>query len=96
MFNVTHRHITFTLPEQLWPILEANPSWRKELFGAANRTLRKVLRAEPGIVMVLHPYGKNLKGNYHLHVLVTEGGPNADRGWEEQSLINYTALRQIL
>ncbi len=63
MFNVTHRPITFTLPAELWPILEGHPEWRKELFGAANRTLRKVLRAEPGIVMVLHPYGKDLKVN---------------------------------
>jgi len=26
MFNVIHRHITFTLPAELWPILEANPA----------------------------------------------------------------------
>ena len=95
MFNVTHRHITFTLPAELWPILEVNADWRKELFGAANRTLRKVLKTEPGIVMVLHPYGKDLKVNYHLHVLVTEGGLNADGVWEEQSFINYAALRKI-
>jgi putative transposase/transposase-like zinc-binding protein len=95
LFNVTHRHITFTLPEALWPILEANPVWRKELFGAANRTLRKVLKAEPGIVMVLHPYGKDLKVNYHLHVLVTEGGMNADGVWETQSFLNYAALRKV-
>jgi Putative transposase/Transposase zinc-binding domain len=95
MFNVTHRHITFTLPADLWSILEAEPVWRKELFGAANRTLRKVLRAEPGIVMVLHPYGKDLKVNYHLHVLVTEGGLTAAGVWEDQPFLNYTALRKI-
>ena len=38
LFNVTHRHITFTLPAELWPILEAEPAWRKVLFGAAHRT----------------------------------------------------------
>jgi Putative transposase/Transposase zinc-binding domain len=95
MFNVTHRHITFTLPADLWPILEAEPLWRKELFGAANRTLRKVLRAEPGIVMVLHPYGKDLKVNYHLHVLVSEGGLTAAGVWQDQPFLNYTALRKI-
>ena len=95
LFNVTHRHITFTVPAELWPILEATPAWRKELFGAANRTLRKVLNAEPGIVMVLHPYGKDLKVNYHLHVLVTEGGLNAAGAWENQPFLNYAALRKI-
>lgn len=95
LFNVTHRHVTFTLPAELWPILEAEPVWRKELFGAANRTLRKVLKAEPGIVMVLHPYGKDLKVNYHLHVLVTEGGLSASGTWENQTFLNYGALRKV-
>src|SRR5579859_1467232 len=95
MFNVTHRHITFTLPAALWPILETEPVWRKELFGAANRTLRKVLSSEPGIVMVLHPYGKDLKVNYHVHVLVTEGGLTAAGAWESQAFLNYVALRKI-
>ena len=60
MFNVTHRHITFTLPDKLWPLLEGQPQWRKELFGAANETSRETMRGVPGIVMVMHPYGKDL------------------------------------
>jgi hypothetical protein len=95
LFKVTHRHITFTVPAELWPILEAEPTWRHVLFEAANRTLRKVLKAEPGIVMVLHPYGKDLKVNYHVHVLVTEGGLTAGGTWESQSFLNYTKLRKI-
>ena len=95
MFNVTHRHITFTVPADLWPVLEACPAGRKVLFGAAHRTLRKVMQAEPGIVMVLHPYGKDLKVNYHVHVLVTEGGLNAAGEWVKQPYVNYRALRKI-
>lgn len=95
LFNVTHRHITFTVPEVLWPLLEAHPDWRKELFGAANRTLRKVIEVEPGIMMVMHPYGKDLKVNYHLHVLVTEGGLNEEEEWVEQTFLKYEALRKI-
>jgi hypothetical protein len=95
LFNVTHRHITYTVPAELWPILEKEPEWRKVLFGAANRTLRKVMKGEPGIVMVLHPYGKDLKANYHLHVLSTEGGLNKEGEWEEQTYLNYEALRKV-
>lgn len=95
LFNVVHRHITFTLPAELWPVLEKEPAWRKELFGAANRTLRKVMKSEPGIAMVLHPYGKDLKANYHLHVLVTEGGLNEAGEWEAQPFLNYAALRKV-
>jgi hypothetical protein len=95
LFNVTHRHITLTVPAELWPLLEANPEWRKVLFGAANRTLRKVLKAQPGMVMVLHPYGKDLKVNYHLHVLVTEGGLTEKGDWQDQAYMNYGGLRKI-
>src|SRR5260370_14056709 len=53
------------------------------------------VRAEPGIVMVLHPYGKDLKVNYHLHVLITEGGLTTTGVWESQAFLNYGALRKI-
>ncbi len=94
LFNVTHRHITFTVPAELWSILEAHSEWRKELFGAANETLRQIIKAEPGMVMVLHPYGKDLKVNFHLHVLVTEGGLNENEEWEEQGFLSYDTLRK--
>jgi hypothetical protein len=95
MFNVTHRHITFTVPDVLWPILEMYPAGRKVLFGAAHRTLRKVMEGEPGIVMVLHPYGKDLKVNYHVHVLVTEGGLDETGEWIAQPFLSYYKLRKI-
>ena len=95
MFNVTHRHITFTVAAELWPILEANPEGRKVLYEAANRTLRKVIQGEPGIVMVLHPYGKDQKVNYHVHVLATEGGMSKTGEWINQPYVNYKALRKI-
>jgi hypothetical protein len=95
MFNVTHRHITFTVPDVLWPILERYPAGRKVLYGAAHRTLRKVLEGEPGIVMVLHPYGKDLKVNYHVHVVVTEGGLNEAEEWVAQPFLSYYKLRKI-
>lgn len=95
LFNVTHRHITFTVPEELWPVLEENAEWRKELFGAAHRTLSKVIKHESGMVMVLHPYGKDLKVNYHIHVLVTEGGLDEAGIWQAQPYVNYAALRKI-
>jgi hypothetical protein len=95
MFNVRHRHITFTIADVLWPILETYPAGRKVLFEAANRTLRKVMEGEPGSVMVLHPYGKDLKVNYHVHVVVTEGGLNEAEEWVAQPFLSYYKLRKI-
>jgi len=95
LWNVTHRHITFTVASELWPLLEANELWRKELFGAVNATLQEVMKSQPGVVATLHPYGKDLKVNYHVHVLVTEGGMNEAGKWEPQPFINYKALRRV-
>jgi hypothetical protein len=47
------------------------------------------------MVMVLHPYGKDLKVNYHVHVLVTEGGLNEAGEWVAQTFLKYSALRKI-
>jgi len=56
MFNVTHRHITFTVPDSLWSEFEEEAERRGVLFQAAGATLKKVMGVEPGIVVVLHPY----------------------------------------
>jgi len=95
MFNVVHRHITFTVPEVLWGEFEREPRWRGVLFEAANATLRTVMGVECGIVVVMHPYGKDLKVNYHVHVLVTEGGLDEKKRWRDKAYIRYESLRKV-
>lgn len=101
MLKVTHRHITMTVASELWEIFEGNAEWRCVLFEAADATLKKVMKNRPGIVVTLHPYGKDLKVNYHVHVLVTEGRTHAVREreeggrWKSQSYIHYEGLRKI-
>ena len=95
MFNVVHRHITFTVPEQLWGEFERETSWRGVLFQAANATLRTVMGVECGAVVVMHPYGKDLKVNYHVHVLVTEGGLDERGRWQDKTYIRYESLRKV-
>ncbi len=95
MFNVVHRHITFTVPDVLWGEFEREASWRGILFQAANATLRQVMGLESGVVVVLHPYGKDLKVNYHVHVLVTEGGLDEKECWRDKTFIRYESLRKV-
>jgi DNA-directed RNA polymerase subunit RPC12/RpoP len=95
MFNVVHRHITFTVPDLLWPEFEREASWRRILFQAVNATLRSVMGLECGVVAVLHPYGKDLKANYHVHVLVSEGGLDERERWRDKTYIHYESLRKV-
>jgi hypothetical protein len=65
------------------------------LFQAANATLRTVMGLECGVVAVLHPYGKDLKVNYHVHVLVSEGGLDERERWRNKAYIRYESLRKV-
>jgi hypothetical protein len=95
LWNVSHRHVTFTVPAELWVYFEQHVESRSLLYEAANATLRQIIRGEPGMVMVLHPYGKDLKVNFHLHVLVTEGGLDDQSQFHEQGYLSYAGLRKI-
>jgi ribosomal protein S27E len=99
LFAVSHRHIVFTIPEELRKVLDEDHSLLKVLMDAVSNTMHQMIKgrhgAVPGIVCVLHPYGKDMKLNPHVHVLVTEGGLNRKGEWVPVSFLEYGALRRI-
>lgn len=48
----------------------------------------------PGIVTVIHTFGRNLKWNPHIHMIVTEGGTGNCTEWRNIRYISYEALRK--
>ena len=56
--------------------------------------LKDKRRVVPGIVCVLHPYGKELNLNPHVHVLLTEGGLTKVGEWVLVSFLDGV-LRRI-
>ncbi len=48
----------------------------------------------PGILMVLHPFGRDLKTKMHVHMLMTEGGLTPKGKWIAMSYIDYTVIRK--
>jgi ribosomal protein S27E len=85
LYAVPHRHIVFTVPEELRSVLDADHSLLKVLMDAVSNTVQQMIGerhgAVPGVVCVLHPYGKNLDLNPHVHVLATEGGLTEKGEW---------------
>lgn len=80
-----HAHIIFTVPEQLNVFWQFNRTLFAELlFQASRQTIETLLAdpahlgAKPGIISVLHTWGRNLSIHPHVHCLVTSGGMNAD------------------
>ncbi len=76
-----HRHLTFTVPEQLWPVLKRHREAWKALMDAVIRTLDEALgkvihgaaRKRAGAIVVLHPFGRDLGFKPHAHAICLEG-----------------------
>lgn len=83
LLPVPYFHLVFTLPHDLNPLIRQNPRpVYNLLFAAASETLlafgRNNLRAQLGVTAVLHTWSQTLIDHYHLHCIVTGGGPALD------------------
>ena len=81
LINVRHRHIVFTIPEELRIYfgrdrdkLKILPQCAAKAVTSWMRDLNKSEEFIPGIVTVIHTFGRDLKWNPHVHMMVTEGG----------------------
>lgn len=69
------------------------------MMDCAAKTALEVLRskgsdAEPGMMTIAHTFGRDLKFNPHVHMLITEGGLRSDDEWEEIPFLPYGLLRK--
>lgn len=70
-----HRHLVFTIPEQLRTKIYRDRSLLKVLSdNAAKVVMENTQDLTAGIITVVHTFGRDLSFNPHVHVLVTEGG----------------------
>ena len=76
---VNYHHLVFTLPWQLRSLCLVNRQVMFQLlFSAVSWSLQSWTKTYggyiPGIYIVLHTFGSDLKFNPHFHVLITAGG----------------------
>jgi hypothetical protein len=81
---VGYHHLVFTLPWQLRKICLVNRREMFDLLFLAVAHSIMIWAAEyggyrPGIYIVLHTFGSDLKFNPHFHVIVTAGGLSLDK-----------------
>jgi hypothetical protein len=98
LLDVPYHHIVFTIPQELRGLF----GWQRTLLGilftAAKDTVLSICTEKydyvPGIVMVQHTFGSDLKFNPHIHMLMTEGGLSMDRSeWIENAFIPWNQLK---
>lgn len=99
LIDVAHRHIVFTIPEELREIIYRNRLLLKVMMDCASRTALEVLQSRgtdaiPGILTIVHTFGRDLKFNPHVHMLLTEGGLKSNKEWQEIPFLPYDLLRR--
>jgi hypothetical protein len=90
LLDCPHHHVIFTMPSALNELWRYNRSIMIDiLFKATQETLQKFakdpkyLAAIPGMLLVLHTWGRNLSLHPHIHALISHGGLNASGKWVE-------------
>ena len=79
LLNCTHRHITFTISDKLWPLFLEDRKRLNFMFDAVNLTLSSWFKEQykkecykPGFILTLHTFGRDDKWNVHIHCLYSE------------------------
>ena len=107
LIRCKHRHLVFTIPKELRQYFLSHKELLDILFKAATDSILFFFHKRapkknlvPGIVLVLHTFGRDLKWNPHIHCLVTEGVssniincPKSDY-WIDVAHFNYEFFRK--
>lgn len=101
LISCVHRHCVFTIPEELRGFFLNDRSLLGVLFHSVRdailRMFSKMNKSEnftPGIVCVLHSFGRDLKWNPHIHSLISEGGAGNLTPWRIVRHFDYHFLRK--
>ncbi len=99
LLNCDHRHIVLTISDKLWPFFINTPDLQKLLLDTAAKIIKKTFSHKQnittGFILVLHPFGDDLKPNFHVHALVTCGGLSKDNSrFINVNYIDYEYIRK--
>lgn len=90
LFNTGHFHVVFTLPHEYLDLWRYNQSlFIRIIFKASQETITTLMNdskyhgVTPGILMVLHTWGRQLPLHPHTHCLVTGGGLTKNGEWQD-------------
>lgn len=100
LVSCVHRHCVFTIPEELRIFFLQDRRLLSLLFSSVRdavlRMFAKINKTEnftPGLICVLHTFGRDLKWNPHIHALISEGGAGNISPWRTVKHFDYTFLR---
>ena len=98
--EIPYSHVVLTMPDQFWPMFRDNRHLLNDLpsLGAEviQQWVKKKHRAKLLLAVIPHTFGRDLKFNCHLHVLVSQGGLSLDEStWSSYLPLNMKAIMKI-
>lgn len=100
LVSCVHRHCVFTIPAELRVYFLEDRTLLDCLFHSVRdvvlRMFSKMNKTEnftPGLICVLHTFGRDLKWNPHIHALISEGGTGNITPWRPVKHFDYSFLR---
>ena len=97
-YQVIHRHVIFTIDEELRVIFEKHRALLKELMDRAARLIqdymKKKHKVQAGIIAALHTFGARGQFNPHVHMMVTMGGMKENGEWKSYDFLPFSMMRK--
>ena len=95
--DTRYAHVTLTMPDVLWPLFRNNRHLLHDLPVLGARIIEHWAWHTYGvrlmILVIPHTFGRKLNFNCHLHILVSEGGLDADGAtWRKAPLKNKALM----
>lgn len=102
LFNYKHRHVVFTIPEELRFFFRQDRKRFQYLFDASSITIKywikdkyKKLNITPAFISILHTFGRSLCFNPHIHIILLDGGiSNTNKQFIKINFFSYKSFRR--
>lgn len=102
LITCRHRHVVFTIPEELRIYFKKDRRLLNILFQSAAQTIsdwsfnqNKSKDFRFGMVLGLHTFGRDLKWNPHIHMILSEGCySKITNEWKSVNFFPFTMLRK--
>ena len=92
LLDCAHFHCVFTLPHEYHALWQYNQKWFvSTFFNVVKSTLLDLMKdekhqgVEPGVLMAMHTWGRQLTLHPHIHCVVTAGGLKANGQCKDSS-----------
>ena len=102
LFKYKHRHVVFTIPEDLRIYFRKDRKRLNYLFKAASITVNYKIKEKykkkdiiPAYISILHTFGRSLIFNPHIHMILMDGGiSNKCKEFVKIDFFSYPSFRK--